>query len=222
MAAPTASEPRAAAGDDRLSELVADDSRLAIGLHYASLGVTFVVVAVLCRKYWYFNDDFLVQSLIRDRGVRGVFEPYAEHWMSVPKLLAHLNYALVGFKTYWPTTLLVLATNTVVGHLLWRVMRQAGLSAWIATGLVAVYLGLPNYTNNLLTLGFTEEDIAAPGSDRLVDALVAWGDADTIAARVREHHDAGADHVAVQVVTSDAYEGLPLPQWRELAPALTG
>jgi len=87
---------------------------------------------------------------------------------------------------------------------------------------LAVYLGLPNYTNNLLTLGFTEEDIAAPGSDRLVDALVAWGDADTIAARVREHHDAGADHVAVQVVTSDAYEGLPLPQWRELAPALTG
>jgi probable F420-dependent oxidoreductase len=87
---------------------------------------------------------------------------------------------------------------------------------------LAVYLGLPNYTNNLLRLGFTEDDITAPGSDRLVDALVAWGDVDTIAARVREHHDAGADHVAVQVVTADAYEGLPLPQWRELAPALTG
>lgn len=155
MAAPTASEPRAAAGDDRLSELVADDSRLAIGLHYASLGVTFVVVAVLCRKYWYFNDDFLVQSLIRDRGVRGVFEPYAEHWMSVPKLLAHLNYALVGFKTYWPTTLLVLATNTVVGHLLWRVMRQAGLSAWIATGLVAVYLVTPgDATRDIMQVGW--------------------------------------------------------------------
>ena len=85
-----------------------------------------------------------------------------------------------------------------------------------------VYLGLPNYTSNLLRLGFTSDDVAAPGSDRLVDALVAWGDADTIAARVREHHEAGADHVAVQVVTARAYEGLPLPEWRELAPALTG
>ncbi len=87
---------------------------------------------------------------------------------------------------------------------------------------LAIYLGLPNYTNNLLRLGFTEADVAEPGSDRLVDALVAWGDVDTIAARVREHHDAGADHVAVQVVTADAYSQLPLPEWRELAPALTG
>jgi hypothetical protein len=154
MAAPTA-EPRAAARDDRLSEWVADDSRVAVGLHYVSLGVAFVVVAYLCRRYWYFNDDFLVQSLIRDRGVRGVFEPYAEHWMSVPKVLAHLNYAVVGFKTYWPTTVAVLATNTVVGHLLWRVMRQAGLSAWIATGLVAVYLVTPgDATRDIMQVGW--------------------------------------------------------------------
>jgi probable F420-dependent oxidoreductase len=62
------------------------------------------------------------------------------------------------------------------------------------------YLRLPNYTNNWLRSGFTEDDLAGGGSDRLVDALVAIGDADAIAARVREHRDAGADHVCLQVL----------------------
>ncbi len=84
-----------------------------------------------------------------------------------------------------------------------------------------IYLGLPNYTNNLRRLGFDDDDLTPPGSDRLADAIVAWGDADTIATRVRAHHDAGADHVAVQVVMPELGE-LPLEQWRELAPALRG
>jgi probable F420-dependent oxidoreductase len=67
----------------------------------------------------------------------------------------------------------------------------------------SVYLGLPNYVNNLRYLGFADEDLADGGSDRLVDAIVAWGDAETIAARVREHHDAGADHVLVQPLAPD-------------------
>lgn len=80
------------------------------------------------------------------------------------------------------------------------------------------YLKLPNYTNNLLRLGFERDEIDS-GSDRLVDALVAWGTPDDIAARVREHHEAGADHVAVQVLTEDMNE-LPRAQWRELATVL--
>ncbi|MGC9665064.1 TIGR03620 family F420-dependent LLM class oxidoreductase [Planosporangium sp. 12N6] len=60
------------------------------------------------------------------------------------------------------------------------------------------YLRLPNYVNNLKELGFSDEDVAGAGSDRLVDAIVAWGSAETVAARVREHHDAGADHVLLQ------------------------
>jgi probable F420-dependent oxidoreductase len=80
-------------------------------------------------------------------------------------------------------------------------------------------LGLPNYRNNLLSLGFSEDDLANGGSDRLVDAIVAWGDVDAVVRRVRAHHDAGADHVCVQVL--DANPGaLPMAQWRELAPAL--
>jgi probable F420-dependent oxidoreductase len=62
------------------------------------------------------------------------------------------------------------------------------------------YLGLPNYTNNWLRSGFTADDLAGGGSDRLIDALVAIGDVDVVAARVQEHRDAGADHVCVQVL----------------------
>jgi probable F420-dependent oxidoreductase len=64
-----------------------------------------------------------------------------------------------------------------------------------------IYLNLANYLNNWRRLGFTDDDVARPGSDRLVDALVAYGTTDAIAARLREHLDAGADHVAVQVLT---------------------
>jgi probable F420-dependent oxidoreductase len=65
-----------------------------------------------------------------------------------------------------------------------------------------VYLGLANYLNNFKRLGFSDEDVAKPGSDRLVDAVVAYGTPDAIAARLKQHLDAGADHVPVQVLTS--------------------
>ena len=64
-----------------------------------------------------------------------------------------------------------------------------------------IYLNLTNYLNNWKRLGFADEDLARPGSDRLVDAVVAYGTTDVIAARLREHLDAGADHVAIQVLT---------------------
>jgi probable F420-dependent oxidoreductase len=91
----------------------------------------------------------------------------------------------------------------------------------IARAHMAIYLGLPNYRNNLRRLGFGDGDLDGGGSDRLVDAIVAWGDIDAVVARVRAHHDAGADHVGVQVLDRDP-RALPLPQWRALAPALLG
>ncbi|MEW5812928.1 MAG: LLM class F420-dependent oxidoreductase [Actinomycetota bacterium] len=65
-----------------------------------------------------------------------------------------------------------------------------------------IYLNLTNYLNNWKRLGFSDQDVAKPGSDRLVDAVVAYGTPDQIAARLTEHLDAGADHVPVQVLTS--------------------
>ena len=90
----------------------------------------------------------------------------------------------------------------------------------IARAAMTVYLRAPNYLNNLLRLGFSEDDWAdyKNPSDRLVDAVVAWGDVDACAARVREHHDAGADHVCVQVLRAD--REIALDEYRELAPAL--
>jgi probable F420-dependent oxidoreductase len=85
---------------------------------------------------------------------------------------------------------------------------------------VSFYLKAPNYVHNLHRLGYAEEDLAGGGSDRLVDALVAWGDANAVLARVREHHEAGADHVSIQVLTPDG--SLPRAEWQLLAEVLRG
>ena len=84
---------------------------------------------------------------------------------------------------------------------------------------LAHYFALPNYTNNLRRLGFGDDDFAAGGSQKLIDALVAWGDENAIESRVRQHRDAGADHVCIQVLSEDGL--FPRQAWRELAPALT-
>jgi probable F420-dependent oxidoreductase len=83
----------------------------------------------------------------------------------------------------------------------------------------AVYVRLPNYQNNLKRLGFTDEDFADGGSDRVVDAIVAWGDEQAVLDRVKAHFDAGADHVCVQALTESPRD-VPAAQWRALAPAL--
>jgi probable F420-dependent oxidoreductase len=85
---------------------------------------------------------------------------------------------------------------------------------------LGLYLGLVNYRNNFLRLGFTEEDLAEGGSDRLVDATIAWGDPAAVAARISEHHRAGADQVAVQVLGAD--NPLPIAELREISDALAG
>jgi probable F420-dependent oxidoreductase len=80
------------------------------------------------------------------------------------------------------------------------------------------YLGLVNYTSNLRRLGFTDADLDDGGSDRLVDALVAHGRADHVAGKLREHLDAGADHVCIQLLTEA--EADPMPGYLALAEAL--
>jgi probable F420-dependent oxidoreductase len=69
-----------------------------------------------------------------------------------------------------------------------------------AIGALSVYIGLPNYRNNWLRLGFTEEEIASH-DPRFIDAVVAWGSADTIRDRLQQHLDAGADHVCIQALS---------------------
>jgi probable F420-dependent oxidoreductase len=87
----------------------------------------------------------------------------------------------------------------------------------LGTDWLRSYLALPNYANNLLRSGFSEDDLAQV-SDRLFDAIIAWGDEDAIMRRVAEHRSAGADHVCVQVLTADP-QAFPREQWRRIAAA---
>jgi probable F420-dependent oxidoreductase len=89
----------------------------------------------------------------------------------------------------------------------------------IARKFLAIYLTLPNYTNNWLRLGFQEADVKDGGSDKLIDAVIAWGDLKTVLNRIQEHHAAGADHVCIQVLTDDA-KTFPMREYRELASAI--
>jgi probable F420-dependent oxidoreductase len=101
------------------------------------------------------------------------------------------------------------------------VVLEAGAEKARAIGraFLGFYLTLPNYANNFLRLGFDESDFKDGGSNKLIDAIIAWGDLNAIRDRIRAHHAAGADHVCIQVLTANPKE-LPLREWRELASAL--
>ena len=96
---------------------------------------------------------------------------------------------------------------------------DAGAARAIARNHTQTYLRLPNYVNNLRRLGYTDEDVACEGSDRLVDDIVAWGDLAQVTSRVRAHLEAGADHVCVQVLSADP-RALPMAGWEALAERL--
>ncbi len=88
----------------------------------------------------------------------------------------------------------------------------------LAREAIKFYTSLPNYCNNWRRLGYSEEDIATV-SDRLIDGIFAWGSAAAIAGRVKAHHDAGADHVCIQVISATGLDG-SRAAWRELAAVL--
>ena len=92
----------------------------------------------------------------------------------------------------------------------------------VARSRTTPYLSLPNYTTMLRRYGLTDEDLTGEGSDHYVDTAVIWGDADAVRSGVNAHLTAGADHVAVQVLSADRSPHLPLAEWREVAKALIG
>jgi probable F420-dependent oxidoreductase len=143
-----------------------------------------------------------------------------------PKMLALAAERAQGAHPYLVPPEHTAKAREQLGHGRWLLPEQGVVletnpvnARAIARRHLAPYLGLPNYTNNLRRLGFTNDDLAAGGSDRLVDALFAWGDVGQVMRRVQDHHDAGADHVCIQVFDADPH-GLPMRQWKELAPAL--
>ncbi|MGN9917300.1 TIGR03620 family F420-dependent LLM class oxidoreductase [Micromonospora palomenae] len=110
----------------------------------------------------------------------------------------------------------------VAAHLAVVLDRDPDRARAAARDGIGMFIGFPAYRSNLARLGFTEEDLVPGGSDRLIDALVAWGDLDRIAGRVQAQLDAGADHVTLHVLQPATPERTDLPrkQWRELAALL--
>lgn len=83
----------------------------------------------------------------------------------------------------------------------------------------SMYLALPNYRNNWLRMGLSEDDISGQGSDRFIDATFAWGNVDALRARIQEHFDAGASHVCVQPISARTESGsFPWETLEALAP----
>jgi probable F420-dependent oxidoreductase len=130
----------------------------------------------------------------------------AHPYLTTPEHTAHAREVLGPGKILAPEQKVV-------------VERDADEARRIARMHLAGYLGQPNYRRSLRRQGFDESDLDDGGSDALVDGIVAWGDVDEIAARVRRHLDAGATHVAVQVLAA-SMDDLPLDDYRLLAEAL--
>ncbi len=93
---------------------------------------------------------------------------------------------------------------------------DAGVARAAARQALASYMALPNYFKNWFRLGYTEDDLADGGSDRLVDGLVAWGTAAQIESRLQAHRDAGATHVCVQPLDPDPAAARGVPDWDAL------
>jgi probable F420-dependent oxidoreductase len=127
----------------------------------------------------------------------------AHTYLVPPEHTAHARHILGPDKLLVPEQAVILGTDKARAHEIGRRHLRR-------------YLSLPNYTNNLRQLGYTDDDLDHDGSDRLLDALIAWGDEGAIAERIRQHRQAGASHVCIQVLDPE-FRALPLPQWRRLA-----
>lgn len=215
-----------AAGQRTLAEAYPDRFVLGIGVSHAPL------LAVRGQGYdkpWSFMRDYLA-AMAQGRAANRAVPPRG----AAPTVLAALGPRMLdlareaadGAHTYFvpPEHTATARERLGPGKLLAPeqvavLETDPGTAREIARRHTTSYLRLANYTNNLRRLGFTDADFTDGGSDRLVDAIAVWGDEETIAARVRAHLDAGADHVAVQVLDPEP-RGLPREGWRRLAPAL--
>jgi len=143
-----------------------------------------------------------------------------------PKMLELSARRANGAHTYNGTPEHTATARQILGADSWLCVEQAVVldrdatrAREIARAFLNFYLTLPNYTNNFLRLGFTEADCQNGGSDRLIDAVIAWGDVEAVSRRIHAHLSAGADHVCIQALPADP-KSLPLKEWRQLAAAL--
>lgn len=137
-----------------------------------------------------------------------------------PNMLALARDATEGALPYNVTPEHTTMAKEILGPDAWLCVEQkiclttdAGRAREVAAANMARYMPLPNYRNNWLRQGFTEDELSGRGNDRFLDAMVAWGTEDEIRARIQAHFDAGATHVCIQPLDPD---GKPTPDWNAL------
>ncbi len=142
-----------------------------------------------------------------------------------PKMLALAAEKTAGAHPYFVPPEHTARAREVLGPKAWLAPEQMVLrekdpskARAVARAQMKIYAGLPNYQNNLRWLGFGDDDFASGCSDRLVDAIVAWGDDRSIEARVKAHLDAGANHVCIQPLRPDGQPGPDMEALEALAP----
>ncbi len=131
-----------------------------------------------------------------------------------PKMLALARDAADGAHPYFTSPAHTKMARDILGPDKWLCVEQkvvletdAAKARALARATAKTYQALPNYRNNWLRLGLTEDDLAGEGSDAFIDATFAWGDAAAIRQRIDEHFDAGASHVCIQPVNRDGRFG---------------
>jgi len=142
------------------------------------------------------EDAPIVLAALRDRmlGLAASRTRGAHPYLTPPEHTARAREVMGPDAWLCPEQMVILETDATKA----RAIARANLG---------VYIGLPNYQNNLKQFGLTDTDFADGGSDKLVDTVVAWGDEKTIADRIQAHHDAGANHVCIQPFRSDDQPG---------------
>ena len=138
-----------------------------------------------------------------------------------PQMTALAAARTAGALPYNVTPEHTVRARAILGPDKWLCVEQKVLMSTDATRArevarqtLAFYMPLPNYRNNWMRLGFSEQDLADGGSERFLDAMVAWGDTSVLQQRIQAHFDAGASHVCIQALRAD---GQPMPDWQALA-----
>jgi probable F420-dependent oxidoreductase len=202
-------------------------AKLSGGRFLLGLGVSHVPLVEEARGHQYRSPVSTMRAYLDAMDKAAAFAPPLEE--SPPTVLAALGprmTALAATRTagafpYNVTPAHTARARAVLGPDKWLCVEQKVLRVTtpttaraVARQAMAFYLPLTNYRQNWLRLGFGEEDLANGGSDRFLDAMVAWGDESAIRQRIQAHFEAGASHVCIQPLRPD---GQPLPDLEALA-----
>jgi len=202
-------------------------AKLSGGRFLLGLGVSHVPLVEDARGHQYSQPVATMRTYLDAMDKAAAIAPALEE--PAPTVLAALGpqmTALAAARTagafpYNVTPEHTARARAIVGPDKWLCVEQmvllstdAAKARQVARQTMAFYMPLPNYRNNWLRLGFSEQDLADGGSDRFLDAMVAWGDEAVLQQRLQAHFDAGASHVCIQALRLD---GQPMPDWNALA-----